>query len=110
MVNLKNLKAKEVYFVEAEWLSLCSVNWVYYDSSNLCAQYQTYNSNYRKKGFLLNFHLKGHSSYQGTMAKAVKMSPKNKRFCSGDYFAMITFCAHSILLTNCAENGPVEVQ
>ena len=32
---------------------------------------------------------------------------KNKHLRNDDYFAIIAFCSHSILLTNHAKNGPV---
>ena len=36
-----------------------------------------------------------------------KTSHKNEHFSNGDYFAIIAFCSHSILLTNYAKNEPV---
>ena len=41
------------------------------------------------------------------LATAVKTTLKNKHLRKGDYFAIIAFCAHSILLTNNAKTGPV---
>ena len=36
-----------------------------------------------------------------------KTSHKNKYLRNGDYFVIIPFCSHSVLLTNDAKNGPV---
>ena len=36
-----------------------------------------------------------------------KTSHKNEHLSNGDYFAIIAFCSHSILLTNYAKNEPV---
>ena len=35
------------------------------------------------------------------------MTLKNKHLRKGDYFAIVAFCSHSILLTNNAKTGPV---
>ena len=43
------------------------------------------------------------------MAMADKMSLKNKHLHNGDYFEIIAFCLHSLLLTNYATGGLVGV-
>ena len=42
-----------------------------------------------------------------TTATADKTSLKNKQLRNGNYFAIIAFCSHSILLTNYAKTGQV---
>ena len=42
-------------------------------------------------------------------AAADETSLKNKHLCNDDYFAIIAFCSHSILLTNYAKNRPLGV-